>query len=148
MWLTPSNSWFVYVVHVLWQIWILSKIGSVCVSILSLEKSHVLEFAQKLIIKTEREKCNASSKVMTWIMQWNLFFFGFWPNFFFTFFKLEIFCICVFWTYQVDFNAFGFGIFVNYKKRFCNIFHGFRPFFFTFHLNPFWVQNRLLEAGI
>ena len=99
IWLTPSNRWFACMVRVLCLIWISSNIniGSIrSVLTLTWKISCSRIFPKKLIVQTEREKFNASSNIMTGIMHWNKSFFGFWPNFFFTFFKLEMFWIFVF----------------------------------------------------
>ena len=97
MWLTPSNRLFACVVRVLCPIWISFKIGSIrSVPSLTWKISRSRIFPKKLIVLTEREKFNASSNIMTGVFQDILFFFFFWPNFFFTFFKLEIFWIFVF----------------------------------------------------
>ena len=96
MGLTPSNRLFACVVRVLCPIWISFKIGSIrSVPSLTWKISSSRIFPKNLIVLTEREKFNASSNIMTGVFQDILFFF-FWPNFFFTFFKLEIFCIFVF----------------------------------------------------
>ena len=143
MGLTPSNGLFGCVVRVLCPIWISSKIGSIqSVPTLTWKISCSRIFPKKLIVQTEREKFNASSKSMTWILHWNYFFFGFWPNFFHFFQNCFFFFLFLFfwptkWIFMTLVLIFSkFGMYLTYKTGFGHIFHGFWPGACTQPLGP------------
>ena len=86
--------------------------ASVCVPALSWNISRSRIFPNKLLIQTDREKYRECRKIVIWIS--HCFWLPCWfsPNFFFTFFKLEIFWEFSKMTFQgIKLNYF-FGIYV------------------------------------
>ena len=97
MWLTPSNSLFVCMVHVLWPIWISSKIGVILSVKTFTWKSHVLEFSQTNWLYRLKEKSLMHLGKLFWRMCIAISSFLVFDQTFFHFFQTSIFGVSVFW---------------------------------------------------
>ena len=93
MWFAPSDILFGCLPHVYWAIWDGSGPAHANVFVPALRRniSRSRIFPNKLLIQTDREKYRESRKIVIWIS--HCFWLPCWfsPNFFFHFFKLEIF---------------------------------------------------------